>query len=326
MKSIASSQQEQVTDETNRFRTYLNYFDCVDSYISATYPKPEEFTNPIIRSKTFVTIQGGKTTDMDRLERCLRNAWFTEIQMILPSKFPDMLHFVNHWICVQTYYSVYLALRALSYAQGANVGREHASNLNYISQLIKNRKGLIQTPFCCYAEGNPEKNSTLNFGGLPRGHSVSQISNLTNAAQVHPIDSLAKFLKTTRKSALEKLFTEWKEKEKKNRMDPTRKQEIIQNLPPTSLFQCFYRMRIRANYTDADSFLMSIVKTSDSKRFYECQTNILWHVLLNIELLIARYMGKSAFKKIMDDFLTYDTTNISDALVRCRYEVFSKQW
>jgi hypothetical protein len=314
---------EQQHEQTNRFRTYLHYFKAFSQEIDSHYSNPEEFGNQLMSHRKFKGLQGGKLYDEPNIERCLRNAWFTELQTAFPATLKDYLHFANHWICVQVYYSTYLALRAYFHSKGLGqqIGREHASNLKEVSEDIKKRPALFPYPFCLLCEGNPEKTDSIIFSNTPNGVHPIAVSNLARPVEINSLDYIAKFLKTTRKKALEKVCEDWKNNEKRKRMCSIKKNEIIQNMPSTSIFSALYRMRIRSNYVDADTFLMSIAREDESSIFYDSQRKMLWHTLFIFESLILKHVGKNRYSKWIDNFNQHETTRISKDLVLKRWEI-----
>lgn len=310
--------------QANRFRTYLNYLLSISTFIGNSKDNPKTIIQNVIQSRTFSNIQG-KDCDIKKIGLLFRNAWFTEIQINIFSQFNEFISYSNHWTPVQTYYSLYLALRAYFTSTGQDVSREHASNLKAIGEEIKRRPSLFPQPWSIICVGNPE-NSIPELLNLPKGVTISKVSSLTSSFRIPFWNSYALFLKTTRKRQIETLCNDWKIRLRKKRICPFEKKKFIENLSPTTLFHILYRLRIRSNYADADSFLLSDQNIDDAISFHSALLNIGWYSLLVLELLVARHIGKRKFDCLVGDFRKYEKNRLSDGLIGLRWDTMKNLW
>jgi len=312
-------------EQANRFRTYLNYLSAISDFLGDVYAHPESIISPIVQTSVFQSIQGGRSIDTGRMAELLRNAWFTEIQMRISAQYDEFVSYSNHWIPVQAYYASYLALRAYFNASGQTVGREHGSNLKAIAEEISRRPLLYPQPWRVVCAGNPET-SDCQLRHLPNDVTVSPISSLMSSWRVSFWDSYAKFLRTTRLRHLQKQCDDWKESNNRKRVCSNVKRRFIDNLSPTTLFHCLYRLRLRSNYSDADSFLLSVAGSADGISFHAALRKICWGTLLILETLTARYIGKLEFENIVNSFRRYERSAVSDELIGLRWEKVRSLW
>lgn len=98
----------------------------------------------------------------------------------------------------------------------------------------------------------------------------------------------------------------------------------MRELPPTTLFDCLYRLRIKANYRDIEAFLGALHIEKWAIDFNTALIEISKTSLLIIELLISKYMGKENFEKLVVDFKQY-SKNI-DHSVSERWELLKTLW
>jgi hypothetical protein len=308
-----------------RFRTYLNYLTCISDFLGDVYSDPARLVKPVIESRSFQSIQRRPCADTERPAKLFRNAWFTEIQMSISAQYEEFVSYSNHWIPVQAYYASYLALRGFFAASGQEVSREHSANLKAIGEEIQRRPSLFPWPWSVVCVGNPE-DSSLQFRNLPNGVTILPISSLSASWRVEFWNSYALFLKTTRHRQLEKQCVDWKLDHRRKRVSSSVKQQFIRNLPPTTIFNCLYRLRLRSNYADADSFLLSVHESDEATSFHSSVRKIGWSTLLVLELLTARYLGKGEFESIVDSFRRYDTRNVSDDLIGVRWGTVRTLW
>ena len=311
---------------TNRFKAYLNYFLSISTKIHELYPSPDLYADQICQSPHFHRLEGGRAQNVEQIGKMLRNAWFTEIQVAFPSNYPSYIKYASHWVSVQAYYAAYLTLRAYFYSKGkgSEIGSEHATNLNVFSQEVRTRKGLFPYPFSCICEGDPYKAPI--YTGFPPDIEIDTVSPLSSGYWVRFEDSFALLLKTTRKRKLDKLCDDWKKKEGRKRMCPNQKATFLKNMSPTSFFHVLYRMRVRSNYEDADSFLMSVSKEEESEMMYDSLRRILWHFLFLLEAMIAKQLGKKKYNAILDDFCTHEAIGLHTEMATRRRDTFIKKW
>jgi len=302
-------------DETYRFRTYLNYLVALDIFLKSEFQNnPVPFQN-IVNSKAFRRIQGGRCRNFDIVERTLRNAWLSETQLYLPVRHPGLVAYANHWAPVQLYYSIFLAIRAFFYASGQEVAQNHSTTLRTITSEVESHPELFPYPWRATCIGD-SKLDNLAYNNLPEGINVSPVSSLLSADRVEFWDSFGLFLKTTRSREIEKAIKEWKKRYKRKAIRKNERERLVNGLGPISIFHCFYRLRIRSNYDDAESFLVSLENTEEAERFHVALRRAAYYTLLVLELIISQYVGRNRFSKWVEDFRANDRLRLAGNLVR----------
>jgi hypothetical protein len=122
---------------------------------------------------------------------------------------------------------------------------------------------------------------------------------------------------------VERAVDEWKKKEGRKRITRPNRETVVSRIPPTSMFDALYRLRIRSNYADADSFLLSLDDVGKAMEFNQSIRSICWWTMLLLETLSARYIGKGKFNNIVAGFLKHDIGNQSEQLVQRRWTAIS---
>lgn len=314
-------------EQRNRFTVYLNYLTALSGHLLRDNYHNVPHLRTITNTSGFKAIKGRPEADTAQVARLLRNSWFTELQIHIAGKSADFVSYANHWVAVQAYYSNYLALRALFTSMGADVPREHARNLKSVGELIKIRPYLFPEPWCIACMGNPDEN--IQYINVPSGIQMNPgaVSPLSSGVRVNFYDSFALFLKTTRSKQIEQLCQKWKVDNRAKRVSPKAKQAITSSLPPTTIFNCLFRLRVRSNYEDADSFLLSVESTDEAKAFHRALRVVTWQSLFLIEILIARHISKKTFSEIVNSFLDHDKKhNYSKNLIQRRWTEMQTFW
>lgn len=95
---------------------------------------------------------------------------------------------------------------------------------------------------------------------------------LSNPDPDSAVDRLAMFLRTTRSKELERRFSEDRRKHvspgrQRRNLSVDDKEAIAARLAPTTVFDLFWRLRTKANYDDADTFVLGAGGVADARAF-----------------------------------------------------------
>ena len=290
------------TDNSDRisFVSYLHYAKATGIYIGNEQQNIDNFISNLKLKKSYSNINRKRDIDTEKISRLLRNAWFTEIQLSNLAKHKEFSQLSIHWAQVYCYYACYLAIRSYFISSNQKINNNHRDTLHAISQEIDRRTDLFIMPFKILCEGNPYDKNEVNFKNV--SSTPSYINQLSNLTQGYYEDTYCQFLKTTRQKELDRLNSLWKEKNKKKRINSIAKNANIQKLAATSIFDAIYRLRIRSNYETADAFTIDDISLTEAQEFHEALQKITNGCLLNLEILIQRYLSKSVFQDIIEKF------------------------
>lgn len=316
---------------TNRFKdkeqvafdTYFSYLKSISECAENSVEEIDSFLDEITAKKAFSKIQTKKNLDITKISKILRNAWYTEFQMNQLTLTTEFAGFSLHWAQVYTYYCCYLQIRAYLIGQKQEVNPKHRTTLKHFSQELDKRRDLFPSPWNLLCEGNPDENCFIN-----KNSHFTNNHQLSYKAKENPIDNFAKFLKTTRKKELERKYNEWKKDNNKKRISAQQKNIIINNTPPTSIYDCLYRLRIRANYENADTFIFSSIADEDAEKFHKSLQNIVWISSLILETITAKYLSHKNYVKIIEKYNGTLNSKISvkdDLAPLNRYELFKER-
>lgn len=281
----------------NRFLTYYNYLCSLQRLIDL-HSSEENIVSKIIQSDTYHKIQTRKHIDFSRVAEFLRNSWFTEEQIHI-SVLGNNSPFSNHWMPIQMYYSAYLQIRALAMVKNPSASSDHRNTMKFIANYIGSNSDAFAFPWCALCSGTNENPVYKNF---PYQFERNKISTLRRLGNEDLQNSLALFLKTTRKRVLDKIVDEYKEKNRIHRISMINRQTLLDGMGETSLFDCLYRLRIRSNYEDADSFIASISMSKEAAAMGNAIRTITSRSMFGLELLIMRHIGKNVYEEIVKNF------------------------
>lgn len=252
-----------------------------------------------------------KNCSIDTIRKLLWNSWSTEYAFNIGSMIgnEEYYKFAMHWNFPQAYYSIYLAMTAFHETQGI-ANNQHEKSIKLFSNSIKDNHYPEAISF--YSEG---LHNEFQFSGLNQFKQFPEsFSGLSSLVKIEEIQTqIALFLKTTRESNAKhkRKIIEKTPINRINKLFLTKKGSITQNfqkkhwdniymtIPFTSLLNCLYRLRIKANYHDIDSFLNADI---DFQSFNESLGGIIDYANFVHEAYIAKAIGKNKYKDILNDF------------------------
>lgn len=293
--------QTGVDEQQSRFVTYLNYLEALRRYLSEETWRPAHQIASLRSGPSFRRLQRNTDVNKSAVSKYLRNSWATELQLRAPTSNPEILGVANHWATVQLYYAVYLSLRALFIAANREVATNHRAALRTIAADVEKRSGLFPLPWKVCCKGGA-MSSSAEFLCIPKDVEVREISNLSSVGRDEFWSSYAMLLRTTRKRQIDERADQWKHQHKKKRLKKGGRIEIAENLHPTTLFDFLYRLRIRSNYSDADSFIETLDDGESAQRFNSSLIRICWCSCLILEAQTCEYVGRKAFGELVDEY------------------------
>jgi hypothetical protein len=313
-----------------RFTVNRNYLQATAGFITTTYGKREKLYAGL-RSTMGVTpayhrIQRGHP-DLEEVRRFLTLAWTSEIQLHLQAIIGNssMLAFANTWAPVHAYYAVYGALQAWFVANSIQgTADDHSATLRTIAGQIQQRN-LFPEPWNLLAVGCPMRKERLHLND--HGHDcIRHIEVLSVPVPFgHDPDfwpRLGTWLRSTREARLLQREEQWKLKNGKARIAPAERGRIADGLAATSLFDCFWRMRIRSNYGTIDPYLVRHISESDHSIYNRALCTMTRATVALLELLVMRKIGNLAFTSIANGFLAQDKHDLSAKMLRARLAIY----
>ena len=160
-------------DSHRRFTTYKNYLLSFSYLLDLLYPDHKSIFAQLknVRLKSNI--------DSERVRSLLLNSWNSELLLNLPSLFQgDFLKFSNHWSPVQSYYSIYLSLRALIVGKNISARGDHSTTLKVVSSNFIQGEKIIPFPWNILLD-------CTNFYGIQGNLVINQINPLENPFHFH---------------------------------------------------------------------------------------------------------------------------------------------
>jgi len=247
--------------------------------------------------------------EIDICRKLLWNSWSTEYAFLMTSNSEnsDYYRFALHWHFPQIYYSIYLSMTAFHETQGI-ANDQHEKSIKLFGNSIKDEHYPSAIRF--YAQGNYKDfqyHGLKTFSTYPRDYSaLSKINNIEDAEL-----NIANFLKSTREQNAENKKKRSEKSHSKDSRFLTREGKltkkfskkhwdyIYSSIPETTLLNMIYRLRIKANYHDIESFMNAEI---DFKLFHEYLGNIVQYLNFVHEAYIHKAIGDEDYRKILEDF------------------------
>lgn len=289
-------------DYAEPFRAYLNYFEDLAGMIGGLYGLAESLAAGVHDGVAAHPPTGRiqrRVPDASRsaiIEQSFRKSWGTLRLLDAGVKDPEsFVEVANAWIPVQAYYSVYDAVRGFAAASDQNVPNDHARALKLAGKEVV--RGVLPAPWNAFCVGCPHTGDT-RFGGLAT--SDEPVPVLSSPDPSTSDDRLAMFLRTTRHKELDRRFAQERQQDVKpgrtrRNLSRADKERIAGRMPPTTLFDVLWRIRKKANYEDADTFVLGARDDTDARRLAQALVIVTDGTVAALEALAAAYVGPDLF-------------------------------
>jgi len=315
-----------------RFTVNKNYLQALQGYLAGTYGYREQLyygLKAAAQSHPPYQRINRASADLNEVRRFLTLAWTSEMQLHLPALMGHhaVLGFANAWAPVHAYYAVFGALQAWFAANGmSGTANDHTATLKTVSNQIDQRD-LFPEPWNLLAVGCPMRHERrhLNHRGVDCTRHIEVLS-IPTAFEVDPNfwPRLGTWLRSTREARLTAREDQWKKKHKKKRIATDERTAIARSMPPTSLFDCFWRMRIKSNYGTIDPYLVSQISEGDHEALNSALCTATRATLALLELYILRRIGKGEFGAIAHEFVRQDSHGLTTRTLQARVSAYAR--
>lgn len=281
------------------FRSYSNYLADLAGVIGGLYGWDESLVAGVhagVASHPPLGRVQRRTPDERRqsaIEKALNKSWGHLHRGWLELEDPDEFDAeINALLPTQAYYAIYHAIRAFALASNQDLKPDHRSALNLIAKAIK-EQNLLPYPWSAACVGCPNVDAPT-WVGFPtepqRVHSLSRPDPDTSG------DRLAMFLRTTREHELERRYDDERHKNvshgrSRRNITKSNKRSIADRLAPTTIFDTFWRLRKKADYEDAEVFVLGAMGDADARRFAESLHIVTDATVAALEVAVAAYVG-----------------------------------
>lgn len=288
------------------FRAYVNYFEDLAGSIGGTYGLAPSLAagvhdavalHPPVQRVQRRRLAGN---ELSALDAAFRKSWAALRRVAREVEDPAVYdEEANAWLPMQIYYAVFHGIIALAVASGQPVPHDHAAALKLAGKEV--RRGLFPAPWDAWCDGCPQLGTT-GFGGVsPTGQPVHVLSTPDPWTSE---DRLAMFLRTTRQKELERRFRQARQSAKptngrtRKNLNKAEKERLAKAMAPTTVFDVLWRMRKKANYEDADTFVLGAAGELDARRLGQALALVGDATISLLEAVAAAYVGSDVLASL----------------------------
>lgn len=279
------------------FRAYVNYFEDLAGTIGGLYMANsvvEGVHNGVLTHRPVAKVQRRllAADGFTAMNAAYRKSWSTLRRLDLEVGDPEVYdEEANAWLPAQAYYTVFHSILGFSVASGQPVPRDHAAALKLAGRVVE--RGVLPRPWDAWCAGCPQTDS-CTFGGV--SFSGGYVHVLSSPDPSTSEDRLAMFLRTTRRKELERRFDQARSKKpavgrSRRNLKKADKEQIAQSMAPTTVFDVLWRMRKKANYEDADTFVLGAADELDARRLGQALVIVADATVAALEALACAYVG-----------------------------------
>jgi hypothetical protein len=295
-------------ERQRRFQVHKQYLRAIGEFLTFHYGTANSrYKSPLDAQRDlpgYGRIQRRKSHAPEVVTRCLQISWASQIQLRFPRYVRNpYLTYTNAWAPVHAYYSVYMAMQAWFGAQGqASMVDDHTSSLRTISRDIVDRQ-LFPLPWSVACRGLPQLGDARYLGLPPDIDPTSPVEVLSNPSVADFWPRYCTLLATTRARRLERVLQEWKRRHSRKAMYSEEKRQAEDNVWATTLFDFLFRLRVRSNYRDVSSFVMSQVDDYWHDQFLRALIRVTDATTLLLYSLVIRTLGPDLYVRALEEFL-----------------------
>jgi hypothetical protein len=289
-------------------KVFFNHFHAINYHLIANndtseLKKSSYYNNLKIKNEKF---------SIEHCRKLLWNSWSTEYAFNVTSfdDNADFYRFALHWHFPQAYYSIYLAMTAFHETQGV-ANEQHEKSIKIFGNSVKD--GHYPKSISFYANGlyhATEFNNLDLFEEYPVN--FSSLSGIESCEDAQ--NQIACFLKSTRDQNAKNKRERGKSNYAKNMDFQNAKGELLTNfrkkqwniiyssMPETTILNLMYRLRIKANYHDIETFINADI---DFQVFHRCLAKIIYRMNLIHEAYIHKVVGDKKYNWNYKSFKEY---------------------
>lgn len=287
-----TSEAERENDETIRFQTYYEYINSISYLLQTHYPSDDILADSIMNCRGFRKIKKPKEVlDSTQIFQFLSHSWFTEVLLKESADHQTLFPYMLPWSMVQTYYATHALLSAYFWSTGRKQIQTHTSSLCTISTDSWSYKR-FPPPWNAMFSDDPELRPV-------KINNVSEVirirSTVGHSYQIEPWQIFGKFLLTTRKKQVKAAIEDWKEKNHRKKIFKLEREQVIKRQHPITIFDALYRLRLRSNYQDIDSYLFNTFTVEKFIEVHESLLNIIQKTSFLFEMIISKIVGKNEY-------------------------------
>jgi hypothetical protein len=214
----------------------------------------------------------------------------------------------NFWAPVQAYYALHGVASACLAALQTNVPDDHrAFRASAAEQLVIR---VLPFPFNIWCKGLSvgHADCPCELGNCKV--SVAEVvgaSNLENPSRYNAETLAAKALHTSRKKCLDEQFDKMRAKKVKpgkvrRNLKRDEKIKTEQNLHRTTVFDFFYRIRVRSNYDDPEMYIYGQTDADTAQLHYQYLLRVTMALVKCMENVIAQKCGATLVADLKQKF------------------------
>ncbi len=306
-------------ERAKAFAVHKNYVSAISSYIFNAWGTPPTHIEDLLKTQQALSgyskMQAKTPPSPIDVHRCLTISWASELQLQLGAAVdPVTLRYSNVWAPVHAYYAIYMSLQAWFAMNGMlHLTDDHTSSLRTIANMVASRS-LFPAPWNVTCTGCPQLGTVSFHNAPPDAECGGDIEVLSRPVASTFWPRYGKMLETTRRRRLERNFGEWKKSRGRKAMKQAEKLQVEKNLPPTTMFDFFWRLRVRANYRDVSSFLTWNVDDLEQQEFSEGLTNVVEATCALLQSLVVRAGARRLYQDSGAGFLSAHSGRVGTAL------------
>lgn len=285
-----------------RFVAFHRHFKSLRIAIEQVHGVDDTFESIVSTSRGLISNNRRELPMLDpdsvtAIQKALRSAWSAEIALSHDFSKDDcgLLSCLNSVLVGQLYFIVHDLLEALVVARKLQPAKSHAGTIKQINQQVQGMS-LFPAPWNSLCHGTK---SSFSFSGFTDTDTHIKTKVHTEIVLGEGADRMRRVLSTTRKSQYEH------QKKRGTAVGPI-----------TSFLDFLYRLRLREDYGDSDSFVVSRTAYYQAHSFSLNMRFCLEATMLMVETLLCLSIGEPTMLSTAEAFQRRGGSRANDRIGR----------
>ncbi|MFA5786292.1 MAG: hypothetical protein WDA71_04785 [Actinomycetota bacterium] len=273
---------------------------------------PSEHLFQETRARTQKKVRMAPSPPLDDIEAGLRRGWSHLLSLHRDAHASDFYAEVNAWTPAKAWYAIHHAFTALlPFIASSAKNLTHDLTTTESAKIVAQMK-VLPHPFSAWVTGAPPDVKYYGLGSDPQ-----PLSNLADPRTTPFDDQMGLLLRSTADYRIELKRKKWlRGNPSRKRLSPGMRTQWATAMNETTIFHFMYRLRLRVNYDDPDTFVVGAPDDDKAQWFARNLLLVTDALMAGVEGVLAGYVGSSEIARMADSYARKRGCDRSDPVGR----------
>lgn len=264
------------------------------------------------RSLAKQKIQPAPSPPLQEVEARLRRGWSHLLSLYRDAEAPDFYAEINAWTPAKAWYALHHCFTSLiPFISPAAKRLDHELTTSESVKLVAQMR-TFPHPFSQWTVGAPPAIKYCGFTRPPQ-----PISNLLDPRKTSFESEMALLLRSTAEYRIDLKRRKWlRDNPHRKRLSPGKRNEWSRELKETTILHFMYRLRLRVNYEEADTFVLGAPSDRLAQRFARNLLTLTNALMAGVEGILVAHVDEAEVLRMVTDYATKRKCDATDPIGR----------